>query len=153
MTERPDLITKCTCLLLWLTFIIVPTIAQTSASTSSTIDASGYNSLQSAIDALPVGGGMVIIPPGDYELTEPLVVSTENTRLQGSGMATHLINKNQEGRPAVIVRSKKGAQNRVELSNFRISGQSKSGDGIFLENVQELLITELQIDQNGGHGI
>jgi hypothetical protein len=80
-------------------------------------------------------------------------LATENTRLQGSGSSTHLINRNEEGKPAIIVRSGNDPQFRVELSNFRVSGNAKSGDGIFMERVQELLITELTVDHNGGNGI
>jgi len=126
-----------------------PAMAQTVRS----IDASDYPTLQAAVDALPLSGGVINIPPGEYELTTPLLVTTENTRLQGSGGATHLINTNQHGEPAIIVRSGKGDQLRVELSNFRISGNSKSGDGIYMEKVQESLITEMSIGHNGGHGI
>lgn len=118
-----------------------------------TIESSEYSSLQDAIDALPKSGGIVHLAPGDYELSEPLVISTENTRIVGSGMSTHLINKNENGQPAIMVGSDKTTQFRVELSNFRISGNTKSGDGIFLEKVQELLITALTIDHNGGNGI
>jgi hypothetical protein len=128
-------------------------VAQTSGSKPLQIDSSKYPTLQAAVDALPKSGGIVVLAPGNYELTKPLVVSTENTRLLGSGMATHLINKNENGEPAIVVGSDTTAQFRVELSNFRISGNSKSGDGIFLEKVQELLITELTIDHNGAHGI
>src|SRR5690606_7627000 len=129
-----------------------PVFAQTNGS-KAIIDAAKYPSLQAAIDALPVNGGIVHVPTGKYELTTPLLVTTENTRLQGSGGATHLINTNQQGEPAIIVRSGKGDQFRVELSNFRISGNSKSGDGIYMEKVQESLITEMSIGHNGGHGI
>lgn len=130
-----------------------PIVAQTLGPKPLQIDSSKYPTLQAAVDALPKSGGIVILAPGDHELTKPLIVSTENVRLLGSGMSTHLINKNENGEPAIIVGSDTTAQFRVELSNFRISGNSKSGDGIFLEKVQELLITELTLDHNGGHGI
>lgn len=139
-------------ILVLLVCYLSPVLAQTNGS-KGIIDAAKYPSLQAAIDALPVNGGVVHIPPGEYELSKPLLVTTENTRLQGSGGATHLINKNQQGEPAVIVKSGKGDQFRVELSDFRISGNSKSGDGIYMEKVQELLITDMTFDHNGGHGI
>ncbi|HLU89205.1 MAG TPA: right-handed parallel beta-helix repeat-containing protein [Cyclobacteriaceae bacterium] len=117
------------------------------------IDSSKYPTLQAALDALPKNGGTVLLAPGEYELTEPLLINTENTRIVGSGPATHLINKNGQGQPAVSVGSADAATFRVELSNFRISGNKQSGDGVFLERVQELLITELTVDHNGGNGI
>lgn len=122
-------------------------------SAAISIDASKYSTLQQAIDALPADGGIVNIPPGNYEITKPIIIKTENTRLQGSGGSTHLINKNTSGEPAIIVRSDKGTLFRMELSGFRISGDNQSGDGIYMEKVQELMITDMTIDHNGGHGI
>lgn len=120
---------------------------------TTSIDASRYNTLQQAVDALPASGGMVIIPPGNYEINKPLIIRTENTRLQGSGGSTHLINQNTSGEPAIIVGSGKSTLFRLELSGFRISGNKQSGDGIYMEKVQELMITDMTIDHNGGHGI
>lgn len=137
-------------LLLILNILVGSAFAQTAA---LTIDASKYSTLQQAVDALPASGGIVIIPPGNYEITKPIMVKTENTRLQGSGGSTHLINKNTSGEPAVIVSSGKDQLFRLELSGFRISGNAKSGDGIYMEKVQELMITDMSIDHNGGHGI
>jgi pectin methylesterase-like acyl-CoA thioesterase len=148
-----DFFTKSRYLVIAFIFTVAPTVAQVTGSNDRTIDASKYPTLQAAIDALPVTGGVIMIPPGEYELNEPLLLATENTRLQGSGSSTHLINRNEEGKPAIIVKSASGSQFRVELSNFRVSGNPKSGDGIFLERVQELLITELTVVNNGGNGI
>lgn len=122
-------------------------------SPATSIDASRYSNLQQAVDALPAGGGIVIIPPGNYEINKPIVIKTENTRLQGSGGSTHLINQNTSGEPAILVRADKGTLFRIEMSGFRISGNKQSGDGIYMEKVQELMITDMTIDHNGGHGI
>ena len=64
------------------------------------IDASKFPSLQEAFDAVPAGGGLVRLPPGDFRLTEPLVLERPETRVEGAGAATKLINCNQEGKPA-----------------------------------------------------
>ena len=40
------------------------------------VDASEHDSLQAAFDALPATGGMVKLPPGTTEITEPLIIST-----------------------------------------------------------------------------
>ena len=47
------------------------------------IDASQYPSLQAAIDALPAEGGIVNLPPGTFELSEPLVITPRRVRLSG----------------------------------------------------------------------
>ncbi len=139
--------------MLLMTIANIPLTAQVNTSGPVTIDASRYPTLQAAFDTIPAGGGIVMIPPGDYKITKPIILATDNTRLQGSGAVTHIINENEAGEPALIVRSKNTDMWRVELSNFRVSGNPKSGDGIYLEKVEELFITGLTVDHNGKHGI
>jgi hypothetical protein len=87
------------------------------------------------------------------------VVTTPETRLVGAGAATHLINRNEEGQPALILRSKGYPENRrqrlwrVQLADFRISGSPKSGDGVLAQGINEVYIHGLSVDHNGGHGI
>ncbi len=127
--------------------------------TGAVIDASKYESLQAAFDAVPETGGIVRIPPGDYELTQPLICVRENTRIEGAGAATHLINKNEEGEPALILRHQQYTDDprariwRMQLADFRISGNPKSGDGLLAQGVDEIFVHNLSIDHNGGHGI
>ena len=127
--------------------------------TGAVIDASKYESLQAAFDAVPETGGIVRIPPGDYKLTQPLICVRENTRIEGAGAATHLINKNEEGEPALILRHQQYTDDprariwRVQLADFRISGNPKSGDGLLAQGVNEIFVHNLSIDHNGGHGI
>ena len=54
------------------------------------IDASEYPNLQAAFDAVPMSGGLVKLPPGDFRLTEPLVLERPETRIEGAGAATRL---------------------------------------------------------------
>lgn len=123
------------------------------------IDASAFPTLQAALDSLPEKGGIVVIPPGDYEVTEPLVVKTAETRIEGSGASTHLINKNETGQPAVILRpptldqDKKAELWRIQIGNLRISGNPKSGDGIHAHRIQEIFLQGVSIDHHGGNGI
>ncbi len=126
---------------------------------SSVINAGDYPDLQAAFDAVPESGGLIRIPPGNYEITEPLILTKENVRVEGSGAATHIINKNTDGQPAVILRPIKIAQKkgsriwRLQLADFRISGNPKSGDGLLAEAVNEIYLHGLSIDHNGGNGI
>lgn len=123
------------------------------------IDASKFASLQAALDAVPATGGIVRIPPGTFELTEPLVVKTGDTRIEGSGTATHLVNKNSKGQPAVLIAPANLAKDpkaelwRVQIANLRISGNRESGDGILARKVQEILVQAVALDHNGGNGI
>lgn len=123
------------------------------------IDASKFPSLQTAFDALPESGGIVLIPPGNYEIQEPLRIKTAETRVVGSGAATHIINRNELGQPALILQpanieqDKKARLWRVQVADVRISGSDKSGDGIFANGVQEIYLEGVAADHNGGHGI
>jgi parallel beta-helix repeat protein len=133
--------------------------AQTVKVKPAEIDASNYPNLQAAFDAVPVSGGIVRLPPGKVEITEPLVIKTEDTRVVGSGAATWIENQNQEGKPALILRpptldsDKKAKLWRVQLADFRLSGQEKSGDGVFAEGIQEIYLEGMSIDHHGAHGI
>lgn len=123
------------------------------------LDSSAYPNLQAALDALPDTGGMVVISPGKYELAQPLIVKSADTRIEGSGAATHLINKNEEGKPAISIRpstldkDSKAELWRVQIGNLRISGNPKSGDGIYAEKVQEIFLQGVSIDHHGANGI
>lgn len=136
---------------------VVVSHAQTA--TPVTVDAGKHPSLQAALDALPATGGLVTIPPGNYEITEPLRVKTAETRIVGSGAATHIINKNEAGEPAFILRpptldtDKKAELWRVQMADLRVSGNEKSGDGIFAEGIQEIYFEGVSVDHHGGHGI
>lgn len=139
-------------------FFTLSSCTPNSQSNDAIIDASDFPTLQAAFDALPVTGGEVIIPPGEYELTEPLVLlNKENTHIRGAGPSTHLINRNENGEPAFIIKPDSDDQNtyiwRIQISDFRISGNEKSGDGLLADRVNELYITGLCIDHHGEHGI
>ncbi len=123
------------------------------------VNAADFKTLQAAIDTLPATGGMVRLPAGTFEITEPLRISTAETRIEGAGAATHIKNVNQQGLPAMIVRAptretdRRAQLWRVQLGNFRISGNEKSGDGIRAEGIEEIFIQGVSIDHHGGHGI
>jgi len=124
------------------------------------VDAAAYPTLQAALDAVPSGGGLVRLPPGRFELAEPLVLERSDTRVQGAGRATHLINTNSDGKPAFIVRAAGYSDKerrkrvwRVTLADFRVSGSETSGDGVLAQGVNEIYLDNLAIDHNGGNGI
>lgn len=124
-----------------------------------TVDASKYDTLQAAFDALPETGGIVKLPPGTFEISEPLRIGTAETRVEGAGASTHIKNVNEEGKPALVLEPPTYASDtkarlwRVQLGNFRISGNEKSGDGVHATAIQEIFIQGLSVDHHGGHGI
>lgn len=125
----------------------------------STIDAAQFNSLQAALDAVPANGGIVQLPPGIFEIHEPLRLTAGETLIQGAGAATQILNRNTNGQPALILRPKDKTKNRrariwrVQLQNFRISGNPDSGEGILADGVNELFIHGVSVDHHGAHGI
>jgi len=137
--------------------------------TPTVIDAAKFPNLQAAFDAVPESGGLVKLPPGDFRLTTPLILSRSNTRVEGAGAATRLINCNTEGKPTLIIRPADRAEApnarlwRVQLADFRINGdpdavdakstQPTSGDGLLAEGVNEIYLHGLSVDHHGGHGI
>lgn len=124
-----------------------------------TVDASKHPTLQAAFDALPPSGGLVVLPPGRFEITEPLIIRTGDTRVVGAGAATCIVNKNEEGKPALHIRPQEREKDkkvqlwRVQLADFRLEGQAKSGDGVFAESIQEIYLEGLSVDHHGGHGV
>jgi hypothetical protein len=124
------------------------------------IDAAQFSSLQAAIDALPAEGGVVNQPPGTFEIERPLVISRSDVLLRGSGTATHIKNVNEGGEPALLVRRPDGEKVkaneklwRVMLSDFRITGNEKSGNGIEALLVNEIFIQGVTVSYHGGDGI
>ncbi len=129
------------------------------APSAQVINAAKYADLQAAFDAVPDTGGVVLLPPGNFTITSPLRVKTAETRIVGSGAATHIINANEAGKPALILapatlkEDPKAKLWRVQVADVRISGTEKSGDGIYAEGIQEIYLEGVSIDHNGRHGI
>lgn len=124
------------------------------------IDARQFASLQAALDAVPEGGGLVRLPAGNFEIKTPLRLQRGDVRIVGSGSATNIINRNTDGRPALIVQHPDGAKVkkadrlwRVNLANFRITGNPKSGHGIEAIQIEEIFIQGVSVSYNGGDGI
>lgn len=123
------------------------------------IDAAAYPSLQAAIDALPAEGGVVQIPPGTFEISEPLLVTKGDVLLRGSGTATHIKNVNALGGSALVLRPPDRATNRrariwrVQVADLRITGSEKSGHGIEALGVNEIFLDGTTVSYHGGDGI
>tara|TARA_A100001391_G_scaffold204814_1_gene201921 strand:+ start:899 stop:2056 length:1158 start_codon:yes stop_codon:yes gene_type:complete len=126
------------------------------------IDASKYDSLQAAADAIPSAGGVLRIPAGEYEITQPLRIKTGDTRVVGDGTATHIINQNTDGQPAILIESPAYASKstppkarlwRVNLANLRVTGNNKSGAGIEARYIEEIFVHGVTSSYHGGDGL
>ncbi len=118
--------------------------------------------IQAALDALPETGGIVRVPAGTHEIATPLVIGRGDVRLEGAGAATHIVNRNTQRQPAILIRHKDLPENprdkharlwRVTLANLRVSGTKESGDGIHAEAADEIYIQGVAVDHHGGNGI
>jgi hypothetical protein len=124
------------------------------------INAGDYDSLQSALDALPATGGRVVIPSGTYEITTPLRLGTSDVRIEGSGNSTHIVNLNEDGEPALVIAHEKLREVksedrlwRVQIANLRLTGNAKSGDGIHAILINEIFLHNVTVSYHGGDGI
>lgn len=126
------------------------------------IDAGDFATLQEAADAVPASGGVLRIPPGTYQLSQPLHIKTGDTRVEGSGTATNLVNTNTDGQPAILIehpefRGKsvpsKDRLWRVNIANLRVTGNEASGAGIEARYIEEILVQGVSSSYNGGDGL
>jgi parallel beta-helix repeat protein len=124
------------------------------------IDAGKYATIQEAIDALPAEGGIVRLPPGRFEIDTPLVISRSDVLLVGCGPATHLHNANAGGEPAIVLQHPKGDNPpraeqlwRIQLADFRVTGNDKGGAGIVAHRINEVYLHGLTISEHGGDGV
>lgn len=119
------------------------------------IRAKDYASLQAALDALPAEGGVVRLPPGVFEINEPLRLSAEDVLIEGAGTATHIKNVNTDGKPALVIEPPKDKKSiwRIGLANFRLTGNPRSGPGLIARHVDEIFVHGVTVSYHGGHGI
>ena len=59
--------------------------------------------IQAALDALPVSGGEVVLPPGKFEVRQPIVLHRDSQSLRGAGAATILWLADNANCPVLIL--------------------------------------------------
>ncbi|MCA9139892.1 MAG: right-handed parallel beta-helix repeat-containing protein [Planctomycetales bacterium] len=145
-------------------FCLMPLLCLASEAVASdaVINAGDFKSLQEAADAIPVTGGVLRIPPGTYEITQPLHIKTGDTRVEGYGSGTTIVNKNSDGKPAILIEhpdfvgksvASKDRLWRVNIANLRVTGNPNSGAGIEARYIEEIFIQGVSSSYNGGDGI
>ena len=126
------------------------------------IEARDFPSLQAAFDALPAEGGVVRLPPGTFEISQPLVLTKGDVLVEGCGAATHIVNKNDAGLPALRIHhpghdpaqpDKKLNLWRVQIANLRLTGNPAGGHGIEATFVNEIFLQGVTVSHHGRHGI
>ncbi|MGV3486629.1 MAG: right-handed parallel beta-helix repeat-containing protein [Planctomycetaceae bacterium] len=146
----------------WLPVLSLMIAAASSRAENAIIDASQFASLQDAANAIPASGGVLQIPAGNHEISEPLRIKTGDTRIVGVGTAANIVNKNSEGQPAILIENPaftgkvtptKDRLWRVEVANLRVTGNEKSGAGIEARYIEEISIQGVSSSYNGGDGV
>src|SRR5665213_4102864 len=59
--------------------------------------------IQQALDFLPADGGEVVLPAGDFEISQPIVLQRDNQTLRGAGNATVLSLADDANCPVIIM--------------------------------------------------
>ncbi len=128
---------------------------QPGAEGAASVNAADFSTLQEALDSLPPGGGVVNLPPGRFEISQPLTLTRGDAMLRGVGTATHIVNQNEAGEPGLLVQPPEGTKSlwRVQIADLRITGNPKSGPGILARKIDELLISRVASEHHGGDGI
>ncbi|KAA5541763.1 hypothetical protein FYK55_16225 [Roseiconus nitratireducens] len=132
------------------------------AAGDAVVDAGEYHSLQAAADAIPTSGGVLRLPAGVHEIDQPLRIKTGDTRVEGVGTATHLVNRNTDGQPAILIENPKYAGKptphperlwRVSIADLRVTGNPDSGAGIEARYIEEIQVHGVSSSENGGDGL
>jgi parallel beta-helix repeat protein len=134
----------------------------TAVAQSAIVDVSDYATIHEAAAALPQAGGTLKLPPGEYKIDKPIRITTGDTRIEGSGAASHIINENKDGQPAILIQNPKFAGKstpnkerlwRVNLANFRVTGNEASGAGIEAHYIEEIFVQGVTSSYHGGDGL
>ena len=77
--------------------------------------------IQQALDRLPASGGEVVLPPGTFEVSQPIVLQRDHQSLRGSGDATVLRLADGANCPVIILGEPVNNPQRT-VENLRVSG-------------------------------
>ncbi|MGD0745436.1 MAG: right-handed parallel beta-helix repeat-containing protein [Verrucomicrobiota bacterium] len=77
--------------------------------------------IQEALDRLPANGGEVMLPPGTYAVSQPIVLQRDHQSLRGSGDATVLLLADGVNCPVIILGEPINLPQRT-VKDLRVSG-------------------------------
>jgi parallel beta-helix repeat protein len=83
--------------------------------------------IQAALDALPDGGGEVVVPSGTFLVSNPIVLQRDGQTLRGAGPSTVLKLANRMNCPVVILGTIKNKPTKI-ISNLRLADISIDGN-------------------------
>ncbi|HEX7652457.1 MAG TPA: right-handed parallel beta-helix repeat-containing protein [Verrucomicrobiae bacterium] len=83
--------------------------------------------IQAALNTLPVAGGEVVLPPGNYLIRQPLVLSRDNQSLRGAGATTILRLADNANCPVIIMGEPVNTPVKT-VKNLRVSDLAIDGN-------------------------
>jgi polygalacturonase len=105
--------------------------------------------IQQALDALPAGGGEVILPAGKFEITQPIILSRDNQTFSGAGLTTILHLSDNANCPVIILGEPVNAPSRT-VRHLRVAGFFIDGNRVHQQRELWRLSGEgCQIRNNG----
>ena len=120
------------------------------------INALEAGGLQAALDALPPGGGTVLIPAGTYKFSKPVekrLVEGQHLFLAGEGRATVLVNENRQGQDLLRIVGAVGQwwpDLKITLRDITFVGNHESGNALVVEYPNDTMIDGCFFYGHGG---
>jgi len=129
--------------------------------------------IQAALDALPADGGEVVLPPGKFEIHQPIVLQRDAQTLRGAGPATILMLADNANCP-VIIMGKPVNHPPATVKNLRVSdlfidgnrlhqqrelwklhgeGSAIRNNGITVQAVSDSLVAQVTCARNRSGGL
>jgi polygalacturonase len=129
--------------------------------------------IQAALDALPAGGGEVVLPAGKFEVHQPIVLRRDSQTLRGSGATTVLMLADNANCPVIImgepvnhpqttvknlrvsdlfIDGNRSHQQR-ELWKLRGEGSAIRNNGITVQNVSDSAVEHVTCARNRSGGL
>ena len=82
--------------------------------------------IQNALNSLPAGGGEVVLPPGEFQIRQPVVLRRHHQTLRGAGVATVLRLADNANCPVIImgepVNQPAGSVTNLRVTDLMVDG-------------------------------
>jgi hypothetical protein len=105
--------------------------------------------IQQALDFLPASGGEIVLPPGEIEISQPIVLRRDHQTLRGSGDATILSLADEADCPVIILGEPVNHPDQI-VSHLRVSNLFVDGNRFYQTRERWRLVGEgSQIRNNG----
>jgi Right handed beta helix region len=109
----------------------------------------GGAGIQHALDALPESGGLVVLPPGTFEVSQPIVLQRDHLELRGSGPNTILRLADNANCPVIILGEPVNNPNRT-VRDLRVSDVFIDGNRVHQQRERWRLAGEGSEIRNNG---